>query len=554
MHSKYSIPALLCILPIVIFYWVVGTMAVNVPFQDDFDGLLEPVLHLHRYKTTLSEWWQVLVTQDDERRIIVDRLAAYLTYLISGEINLKTIILTGAINVLVLIWVVFQWFRATRSSWLLFAAVPWLLFNIQYYQSILWAMIPLQHLAVFVWALLTMWLLSQNTPKSFLGGLFTAALTIGADVSGNMIIGAGIVVLAAQFRWKELAIWTVFVGILVACYLSGLVIPEYRPKFSDNFANPLQLLSILTALYGLWLDPGPGFPFSLREAVAIITGIGTLGYLIFLLYKAVNKMAADRLPMEREDAFLWGSLAFVGVVLVVLATGRAAVGIEAVFTSRYRHMYIILLLLLYMLSIRNYPNWFVSRKVQAAVVGLSVLFGLNATYGYWGEMDRFRKTLLADGYQWYHNRSLPSSPIYLSLRERVDEIYEGVYEEGIYTPADYPFSRLPEAPVEGNAEINLVSYEGNVDVEVPDFVRKGGKDDGAYVIFRSPEGETHILPAYHSVRPVYRWLQQGAYYYPGARIDRYGTAYFRSSLYDVEIGVIEGDRQYRLITGKQLRL
>src|SRR5690606_27731640 len=110
------------------------------------------------------------------------------------------------------------------------------------------------------------------------------------------------------------------------------------------------------------------------------------------------------------------------------------------------------------------------------------------------------------------------------------------------------------APVEGNIEIDLFEPDGNVEVEIKNFRRKSGKNDGAYVIFRGDNDETHILPTFHSIRPVYRLMSEGSYYYPGALINRYGTAYFKSEVFDIEIGVIEGDRQYRLITGKQLRL
>ena len=81
-----------------------------------------------------------------------------------------------------------------------------------------------------------------------------------------------------------------------------------------------------------------------------------------------------------------------------------------------------------------------------------------------------------------------------------------------------------------------------------------GKNDGAYVIFRAADGETHILPAYQTQRPLPRLLIDRSYYYPEARTDHYLAGYFKAAEFDIEVGVIQGKNQYRLLTGKQLRL
>ncbi|MFA7471758.1 MAG: hypothetical protein WCY86_02545 [Spirosomataceae bacterium] len=529
-------------------------MAVNVPYQDDFDGLLEPVLFIHQNDPTFSEWWQALFTQDDERRIVVDRLAAYVSYLISGHINLRGLILVGTLNLLLLGWVFYRWFRSTKTPWVLGLAIPWVLFNIQYYETIFWSMIPFQHLSAFIWGILTMWLLSRNTKRTYIAALIFGVLTLFSDVSGAFTLGSGGLILVAQHRWKELLLWVIIMGAFILYYFTGLVIPEYRPKFSDNFSNPLLLISIFTALFGIWADLGPQTPVLLRESMSVLLGILTIALIAYFLYKTIISLLQTKKPLHKDDAFIWGAIAFVAVVLATLAIGRASEGMESIFKPRYRHMYVFWLLLVYILSIRNLPQLFSQGKVQITTLVISVLFCFNAYMSYWGELDQFRKTLLADAYQWYHNRSLPSSPIYLSLRDRVDTIYEGVYNEGIYRPESYPFAKLPTAPVEGNVDIILDQHDGNVEVEVVNFKRGGGKDDGAYVLFKAANGETHILPAYQSVRPPHRILLEKNYYYPGGRIARYGTAYFQSDVFDIEIGVIEGDRQYRLITGKQLRL
>lgn len=554
VSNKYFFPAVFCAIPVIIFFAAVFTMSVNVPFQDDFDGLLEPVLLLQTGQHSWGEFWNIIYTQDDERRVVVDRLIAYGIFKLTGQLNLKAMVIGGAFNLLVLLVVLYQWFKDTRTSWLFFLPIPWLLFNVQFYETVFWAMIPFQHLAVFIWAILTIWLLTRGSPASFAAAVLSAVLTIYADVSGNFILPAGALVLAARQNWRFLAIWLIIIGMVVWYYFSGLVIPEYRPKFSDNFSNPLLLVSVLTALFGIWADPGPTFPMILREGAALVAGIASLAFTLTVLVTTAGTLLKHKKPLDKNDAFLWGTICFTGIVLAVLASGRASEGLESVFKPRYRHMYVIWLVFIYLLAIRYYPRWFGSRLVKAGLLAGSVLFCLNAYIMYWGGLDRYRKTFLADAYQWYYNRSLPSSPIYLALRERVDEIYEGVYREKIYVPEKYPFASLPAAPVRGEAEIDLVRHEGSIEVTVKNTGRTMGKNDGAYVIFRAADGETHILPAYHTQRPLHRLLIDRSYYYPEARIDHYLNGYFRGTEFDIEVGVIEGENQYRLLTGKQLRL
>ncbi len=554
VSNRYFFPVAFCAIPIVIFFAAVFTMSVNVPFQDDFDGLLEPVLLLQTGQHSWGEFWNIIYTQDDERRIVVDRLIAYSIFKLTGELNLKAMVIGGALNLLVLLIVLYRWFKDTQTLWIFFLPIPWLLFNVQFYETVFWAMIPFQHLAVFIWAILTIWLLSRDSTAYFGAAVVTAVLTIYADVSGNFILPAGALVLAARQNWRFLGIWLIVIGIIVWYYFSGLVIPEYRPKFSDNFSNPFLLVSVLITLFGIWSDPGPTFPIILREGVSFLVGIAALFFTLTVLIRTVRPLLKHRMPLNKNDAFLWGSTCFTAIVLAVLASGRASEGLEAIFNPRYRHMYVIWMIFVYLLAIRYYPGLFRSGMVKAGLLAGSVLFCLNAYIMYWGGLDKYRKTFLSDAYQWYYNRSLPSSPIYLALRERVDEIYEGVYREKIYVPEKYPFAQLPAAPVKGEVEIDLIRHEGSVEVTVKGGGRKMAKNDGAYVIFRAADGETHILPAHHTQRPLHRLLIDRSYYYPEARIDPYVNGYFKAAEFDIEVGVIEGKNQYRLLTGKQLRL
>src|SRR5690606_11453121 len=112
------------------------------------------------------------------------------------------------------------------------------------------------------------------------------------------------------------------------------------PKFSDNFSNPLLLISIFTALFGIWADLGPQTPVLLRESMSVLLGILTIALIAYFLYKTIISLLQTKKPLHKDDAFIWGAIAFVAVVLATLAIGRASEGMESIFKPRYRHMYV----------------------------------------------------------------------------------------------------------------------------------------------------------------------------------------------------------------------
>ncbi len=544
----------MALLPIGLFYWLVVGMSVNVPYQDDFDALLEPVWRLQSQPFSLADFWREMYTQDDERRIVMVRLAAFSLNEWTGELNMRHMIVLGASTLLVVVLVIGGWGKSSGVPLEGILPVVWMIFTIQFFEAVFWGMIPLQHVAVFVWTFLCIWLLTRGSRATFAGALIAGALAVFSDVSGNFVLPVGAVVLALQQRWKPLLAWGALMGALTGYYFAGLEVPEYRPGFTDSLADPFNMLKVLFSLFGLWADPGPTFPMDFRQGWVLILGLATLGLAGYLIISRGIRLIRTGQRPDRNEVFVWAGLLFIGIVLGVLAVGRASEGVASVFNPRYRHMYAFWMVFCYLLLWCSYPGKMRERTVVRGVWVVVFVLGVNAYYQYWGPLDRFRKVLLTDGYEWYHNRALPSSPIYLAMQERVDTLYEAVYAAGIYSGEQYPFAGLPGAPVTGAAVVEVRDFPDAIEVFIPDFERASGKDDGAYVILRSEE-EVHVLPAYQQQRPVYRLAGGGgSIYYPGAKTDALVKAFLKSPVLTIEIGVIDGPRQYRLQTGQQIRL
>jgi hypothetical protein len=550
-----TVTGVLVVIPILIFYWVVVYMCVDAPFQDDIDALLEPTVSLRKAGISLSESWKIIYTQDDERRIVMDRLVALTLDKVFGYLDLRFIIILGASILLAYTAVLWQIFRQAGFSLLFFLPVPWLLFNVQFYDAIFWSMIPLQHVAVFVWGFVAIFFLTKTGSAAALLSLVFAVVSIYSDVSGSFLFPVGVLVLIAQRRWQFLATWTVVVGLVVFLYFNHLEVPAYRPSLAENLSQPISILTTVLALPGLWTDPGPAFPFKLRAGIAMAVGLISIVFVLILLYRAAIRIYTKRNEPGTAELFVLGALCFLGITFATLALGRASYGLDTVFTTRYRHMYVHWLIMMYVLGLIAFPKLRQRPSVAWGMSGLALVFCLNAYVQYWVETDYFRKIILTDAYEWRHNRAIPSTPIYQTprIKKAVDDIYEAAYESGVYRGADYPFEALKTAAVKGEAKITVQEGKESMTVYVNDIQRGMKKDDGVYILLSSPT-ETHIFPTKSERRSLRQMLISGSYFYPGANSEVISKGYLKSPTLKVEIGVIHGDEMYRLSTGTEVNL
>lgn len=76
MKLRQIVFGVLLVLPILGFYYLHGYWVTNTPLQDDFDGLLHPATLWQSMPQSISSTWELLTTQDDERRVILNRLVA----------------------------------------------------------------------------------------------------------------------------------------------------------------------------------------------------------------------------------------------------------------------------------------------------------------------------------------------------------------------------------------------------------------------------------------------------------------------------------------------
>ncbi|MGV3603709.1 MAG: hypothetical protein ACO1N1_20985 [Dyadobacter fermentans] len=538
--------------PALLFFIVWGVNAVNIPFQDDIDAILESTAIVAEGPGSFSDLWLVLSKQDDERRIVVVRLAACLLYWATGSVDFRILAFAGLCSYLVFLRMVFLWFKAQRNlSLALLLPVPYLLFSNYNYEALYWSIIPLQQIAVFVWGFASIWMASRNTRVGLACGIGFGILAIYSDVSGIFVGPVVALMLLARRDGLSAMIWILLIGLVTTYYFSELTIPEYRPSTAQNLSSWRDMLLMMVAMPGMITDVMIDQSASSRLAGAAVAGLVSLAFVggsAFVFWKKLMRAPTTITPGEW---WLAGCILFLLITFFALAFGRAAFGAHNILISRYKHIFTFWAIFNYLLMLRLPIFRRQLGRRLLVVQAAAVIYCAGSYFQTWGEMMFFRKTIQADAYGWTRNREFPSAPIYLSVKRTVDAIFENALKNRVYQFPDLPFDNLQHADVRGSSDVI---------VRTTDFIVVGTKapelrcspDDGIYLIIHTSD-ETHVLPMRMRKNSFLCFLRTGRYYSSYCESMGMLRQYLsKNKKYNLTLGVISGPNRYLLTTGKKV--
>ncbi|MFD2936559.1 hypothetical protein [Spirosoma flavum] len=543
-------------IPILIFFFTFFHFISNIPFQDDYDALLEPVTKFKQMSAfSWSEFLQIIWTQDDERRIVIDRIAAIFIYLLTGQLDLRLHAFLGLLSLLGILYLIYTIIKGARLPLSLIITSSLLLFQIQYYETIFWAMIPFQHIIVYFFAILSFYFLSSPTTKYLVLSLIVAVLATLSDVSGIFVLPVGALLLLLQHRWKHSLIWVLIIGSIVALYSYNLTIPAFRPKPLDNLQHPDLVLTILLAFSGLSADASTALPSSMRIGLIVLAGAGLWIIVAYYGFKLIRS-AFDRSgrPFVRWEITLWGGLFHLGITMLAFSIGRALDGIDAVLISRYKHIGFIWLILIILLISSKFTVK-QNKLFSKAWLVVSFFIFLFSYFQYLAPLDYYYKERYTDIYEWQYNRSIPSTPIYLNLRSVVDTVTVRAIRTGVYHLPDHYFFEGPYQQTSGLFPL-LVDQVGKhtVTFKNDSFIRNIDKVDGAYIMLKSSK-QQHIIPTKQSRYSLKSFLlsSDGDYYARGFTAN-IATAYLLDDqIYVVYVIVIKGTKKQLYATNYQIQ-
>lgn len=207
----------LLLLPVVVFGIYVVKNAVNVPYDDD-EALLISINLIHENGRNL---FHALILQHNDHRIFFSRLAAVLIEFFNGEMNFRTMIICGYLNLILLGHALYLVFRTVSNRLIYFLPVTLLVFSPIVYVVHLWSITAFEQTLAITFSLYSLYFLQASKQKTwYLSIPFVVAATL-ANLDGLSIIPVGLVWLILQKRIRESLIFGVFSVVYLFIFFRG---------------------------------------------------------------------------------------------------------------------------------------------------------------------------------------------------------------------------------------------------------------------------------------------------------------------------------------------
>lgn len=352
-------------LPAGLYLWFVLHFGVNVPYQDDW--VMVPLVHSVRTGgLTLSALW----AQHLQNRVLFPNLAM-LTILVPTGFDTRWEML-ASVGLLLLGFVLFAigHRHLTRRSWALLVPAAFVCFSLIQYLTALhgYALSLYLIVATSSGALLAL-VASERHPGLWLGVAAVLALVASySSLQGMAIWPAGLTLMVARGRSPRIAAVWIGMGLAAAAvYLVGFHFG------SDGHSAAWALQHPASALRFLVLLPAAVIPEASRLGIGIpaLTAVGIViwGLALWLLGVSMARRGGDQ-PL----AVVAGLIAMVLAIDILIALGRARLGVGFALAPRYTVFNVWLLAATYLGVLElHFRRRSVSTRLALAVVVLTLL-------------------------------------------------------------------------------------------------------------------------------------------------------------------------------------
>ncbi|MBC3783786.1 hypothetical protein [Spirosoma utsteinense] len=362
---------LIALVPIVRYYDVVWHNAVNVPFEDDFNSTLQFITNYAFHSQSLASKWRLIFAQHNEHRIAFDRLVFLVDYAIGGHVNFRNQILFGNLSLVFVFWLLFA--ASFRQVTLLqklfyFLPVPFLLFQLHFWELTVWGMASIQNLYIVVFSLLSLYALSRvsERPAWFLMACLSAVAAAFTSGNGMFTFLVGIPFLVLTKNYRKLGIWTGIAAVTIFLYFWGYAKPGHHPPVLETFlTNSGQFLDHFFTLTGSNFSAKPNQPILAGKWMLALA----LGIPIYVIYQ--KRLAGSNLT-------LFMLLAFMYISCLSVSAGRAGFGVAQAMGPRYGILSVMLLISLYILCVETATNRYVKPALTIAGLGLAFYLYTNS--------------------------------------------------------------------------------------------------------------------------------------------------------------------------------
>lgn len=350
-------------LPAVVFYMILWKNAVRIPVYDDYNYILGFVNVFHQTHGFLAKLLYAVTFEHNGYKLMFNNAIVIGQYFLFDQVYFLPLVVVGNAFALFIFLIVCSMSLVVPGDaltrYLLLAPVAFLLFQLQYASALDFATASLQHLSVVYFSLLSIYLLSKDSKRSYVGACISLLFAIASSPNGFFLFPVGLLILT-QFRlWRRMPAWIVVTVLMLAVYLFRYA-PAPPPSMTHGSAGTPTHFNILYALS--FLGSSAARYMSLAPSLAL----GLIFFGIFLL-------AVKRHYYHQNPAVFY-SMLFILINALAISVLRSDLGLAQSLASRYRIYSNLFLAFSYMFLIENLLSILQRKSVRRGVlVGAGVL-------------------------------------------------------------------------------------------------------------------------------------------------------------------------------------
>jgi hypothetical protein len=336
-HLKISLVYVLLVVPPLLFYYLLFRSLSIFPFFDDYNSVLEFLLRW-KQESGLQHITEILTFQHNEYRLMFESAIFGTQYEMLGHTNLEALSALGNLFVLPLFAVLcLIWKKGTLPKNVgLISLVPvsWLLFQLQYAETLNWAMASLSNIPALLFALLCLYLAAEERSSwMFPASLISMGLSCACSGNGLLLIPVGGIMLVQRVQYKRLWTWLLTGAVICSVYFFKYNFASSRTHSDHSVLSSIKHFSLPYASAFLGAAAAERRPLP-----AVVLGIALM--MVFVL--------ATRAKIYIRNPALYYSALFLIVAAVAVSGLRSDGGLATSLASRYRINSALMLIFMYL--------------------------------------------------------------------------------------------------------------------------------------------------------------------------------------------------------------
>ncbi|AEI46848.1 hypothetical protein [Runella slithyformis] len=513
----------LCLLPLLLYVLFFQSIALNVNYvaYDDIHVLqiIEQWQQASRWQDKL-DW---LTVGFPEHRIVFTRFMVLLSYWLTGQVNLKTLMVisnTLWIGQLGILYLIFKKIASASQerflSFAYFIPLCWILLSVQSFENICWGTSSLGNFGLLFFVMLAGYFYTcfPRTSRLFPALLFSffATFTYGNGLV-TFLIGGFVLVLIR--RWKAAGITAGAFAATMLLY--GLTRAHASPR-GLNLTDPSSYGHALTCFFafiGSSVNVDVYAPSTVAVWGSVVWGAVLLTGIVLILWKAIrlknfgSKIRHFEVVINLSEVQLFSLflLLFVGLTALGVVYKRAeSDGLIGMFKGRYRMYPTWLLVVGYLLLIhwlRDTQKW-----LLPLTVGLSAMFNLLILYYAVAPAVNNRRAAVVQEFNSMYNEDLLGLKMF-DMKGKDFKRIQRLYQPDLFFEAT-PQTAIAKEPfpldsVYFSGDILHITYKKGFILPTQNF------DDGAYVMLQSLS-HTYMAAGMQQALPLKTFIRRGRYW------------------------------------------